>query len=154
MLPLVVTSSLKTFLPRRSSHLTGVYNPKAFIPHAASLCQAFAHCTRFPTAASRRSLGSVAVPMWPFSLSARLPVKGLVGRYPANCLIGRRPLPKRRPLRRTFGPQDRSPKDVIWYYPTFRLAIPGSGVGYLRITHPFAALLLELPPVSRSTCMY
>ena len=39
----------------------GVYNPKAVIPHAASLRQAFAHCAIFPTAASRRSLGRVSV---------------------------------------------------------------------------------------------
>ena len=68
----------------RSSPLTGVYNPKAFIPHAASLGQAFAHCPRFPTAASRRSLGRVSVPMWPIALSGRLPIAALVGRYPTN----------------------------------------------------------------------
>jgi hypothetical protein len=67
-----------------SSHLTGVYNPKAFILHAASLGQACAHCPKFPTAASRRSLGRVSVPMWPFTLSGRLPIVALVGRYPTN----------------------------------------------------------------------
>ena len=41
-----------------SSLLTAVYNPKTFIPHAALLGQAFAHCPKFSTAASRRSLGS------------------------------------------------------------------------------------------------
>ena len=30
-----------------SSHLTGVYTPRSFIPHAASLGQAFAHCPNF-----------------------------------------------------------------------------------------------------------
>ena len=35
----------------------GVYDPKAFILHAASLRQAFAHCAIFPAAASRRSSG-------------------------------------------------------------------------------------------------
>ena len=45
-----------------------VYNPKAVIPHAASLHQAFAHCAIFPTAASRRSLDRVSVPMWPITL--------------------------------------------------------------------------------------
>lgn len=74
-----------------SSPAKGVYNPKAFFPHAASLGQAFAHCPRFPTAASRRSLGRVSVPVWPASLSARLPVIGLVGHYPTNYLIGRGP---------------------------------------------------------------
>ena len=27
--------------------------------------------------------------MWPITLSGRLPIVGLVGRYPANCLMGR-----------------------------------------------------------------
>ena len=67
----------------------GVYNPKAVIPHAASLHQAFAHCAIFPTAASRRSLGRVSVPVWPVTLSGRLPVVALVGHYPTNKLIGR-----------------------------------------------------------------
>ena len=67
-----------------SSLLKEVYNPKAVIPHAASLHQAFAHCAIFPTAASRRSLGRVSVPMWPFNLSVRLPIVALVGRYLTN----------------------------------------------------------------------
>ena len=78
-----------------SSRLKEVYNPKAFIPHAALLRQAFAHCAKFPTAASRRSLDRVSVPVWPFTLSGRLPVEALVGRYPANKLIGRGPISTR-----------------------------------------------------------
>ena len=66
-----------------------VYNPKAVIPHAALLDQASAHCPIFPTAASRRSLGRVSVPVWPVTLSGRLPVEALVGHYPTNKLIGR-----------------------------------------------------------------
>ena len=65
----------------RSSPLTAVYTPKSFLPHAASLRQAFAHCARFPTAASRRSLGRISVPMWPIILSDRLRVVALVSRY-------------------------------------------------------------------------
>ena len=75
-----------------SSPKTEVYNPKTVFPHAASLHQAFAHCAISPTAASRRSLGRVSVPMWPFNLSVRLPIVALVGRYPANWLIGREPI--------------------------------------------------------------
>ena len=75
-----------------SSLRTEVYNPKTVIPHAALLHQAFAHCAISLTAASRRSLGRVSVPMWPFNLSVRLPIVDLVGRYPANCLIGREPI--------------------------------------------------------------
>ena len=41
---------------KASSLAKEVYNPKAVIPHAASLHQASAHCAIFPTAASRRSL--------------------------------------------------------------------------------------------------
>ncbi len=73
-----------------SSPLTEVYNPKAFIPHAASLRQAFAHCAIFLTAASRRSLGRVSVPVWPIILSDRLSVVALVGHHPTNKLIERR----------------------------------------------------------------
>ncbi len=47
----------------RSSPSTGLYNPKAFVAHAASLRQGFPHCARFPTAASRRSLDRVSVPV-------------------------------------------------------------------------------------------
>ena len=83
MLPFGVASN-PTFQPGCSSPMTGVYDPKAFILHAASLGQAFAHCPRFPTAASRRSRGSVSVPLWPIILLDRLPVIALVGRYPAN----------------------------------------------------------------------
>ena len=72
-----------------SSLPTEVYDPRAFIPHAALLGQAFAHCPKFPTAASRRSLDRVSVPVWLIVLSDQLPVVALVGRYPANELMGR-----------------------------------------------------------------
>jgi hypothetical protein len=75
-----------------SSLLKEVYNPKAVIPHAALLRQAFAHCAIFPTAASRRSLGRVSVPVWPVALSGRLPVEALVSHYLTNKLIGREPI--------------------------------------------------------------
>ena len=78
-----------------SSLLKEVYNPKAFFLHAALLGQAFAHCPIFPTAASRRSLGRISVPMWPFNLSVRLLIVALVGRYPANQLIRREAILKR-----------------------------------------------------------
>ena len=67
-----------------SSPLTAVYNPKAFIPHAASLGQACAHCRRFSTAATRRCLGSVSVPVSRAMLSHPVPIFALVGHYPTN----------------------------------------------------------------------
>jgi hypothetical protein len=78
-----------------SSLLKEVYNPKAVIPHAALLHQACAHCAIFPTAASRRSLGRVSVPVWPVTLSGRLPVDALVSHYLTNKLIGRELIPDR-----------------------------------------------------------
>ena len=64
-----------------SSLLKAVYDPRAFVPHAALLRQGCPHCAKFPTAASRRSLGRVSVPMWPVNLSVRLPIVAMVGRY-------------------------------------------------------------------------
>ena len=76
----------------------GVYNPKAVIPHAASLHQASAHCAIFPTAASRRSLGRVSVPVWLVVLSDQLLIVALVSRYLTNRLISHRPLRSREAL--------------------------------------------------------
>ena len=47
------------------------------------------------TAASRRSVGSVAVPLRQVALSRLLPVIALVSHYLTNKLIGHRPLFKR-----------------------------------------------------------
>ena len=78
-----------------SSPSTELYNPKAFITHAALLDQAFAHCPIFPTAASRRSLGRVSVPVWLIILSDQLWIVALVGHYPTNKLIQRGPIQRR-----------------------------------------------------------
>ena len=75
--------------------MTVFYDPKAFITHAALLGHAFAHCPRFSTAASRRSLGSVSVPVWLTILSDQLPIVGLVSRYLTNYLMGREPIYQR-----------------------------------------------------------
>ncbi|KAJ4699501.1 ATP synthase subunit alpha [Melia azedarach] len=55
-----------------------VHDPWAFYLHAALLRQAFAHCGKFPTAASRRSLGRVSVPVWLIILSDQLLIIALV----------------------------------------------------------------------------
>ncbi len=73
-----------------SSQLRVLYNPKAFFTHAAWLRQAFAHCAIFPTAASRRSLGRVSVPVWLIILSDQLRIVALVSLYHTNKLILRR----------------------------------------------------------------
>ena len=81
--------------------MKAVYNPKAVIPHAALLHQTSVHCAIFPTAASRRSLGRISVPMWPVALSGRLPVEALVSHHLTNKLIGREPIPNRRNFQTT-----------------------------------------------------
>ncbi len=84
MLLVSVTSSpegigLRLFFPTEV-----LYNPQAFFTHAALLDQACAHCPIFPTAASRRSLGRVSVPVWLIILSDQLRIVALVGFYPTN----------------------------------------------------------------------
>jgi hypothetical protein len=85
-----------------SSARKALYDPKAFIGHAALLHQAFAHCAISLTAASRRSRARVSVPVWGTTLSGPLPVFALVGRYPTNQLMGRRPLPEHRSFSHAF----------------------------------------------------
>lgn len=127
--------------------LKEVYNPKAVIPHAASLHQACAHCAIFPTAASRRSLGRISVPVWPVTLSGRLPVVALVGHYPTNKLIGRGPIPHRK----SFPPHTMKHAVIFGIRPSF----PGLSQSAGQITH----VLLTRSPLEhpegpfRSTCM-
>ena len=65
---------------------------RAVVLHAGWLDQALTHCPIFLTAASRRSLVRVSVPVWGIDLSVPLSIDGLVGRYPANYLMERMPI--------------------------------------------------------------
>ena len=99
-----------------SSLLTEVYNPRTFFLHAASLRQGFPHCAKFLTAASRRSLDRVSVPVWPFTLSGRLPIVALVSRYLTNKLMGRGLLQWRlHETEASFDPETRKTQDVMRY---------------------------------------
>src|SRR3546814_5005714 len=80
--------------PSSSSREKEFYNPKAFFTHAAWLDQGCPHCPIFPTAASRRSLGRVSVPVWLIILSDQLRIVALVRRYHTNKLIRRGLLPE------------------------------------------------------------
>ncbi len=84
MLILTVPSLARRIKANRFVPYKKAYNPKAFILHAALLDQAFAHCPKFPTAASRRSLDRVSVPVWLVVLSDQLQIVALVGLYPTN----------------------------------------------------------------------
>ena len=107
-----------------------LYNPKAFILHAALLHQAFAHCERFPTAASRRSLGRVSVPVWMIILSNHLTIVDLVSRYLTNYLIVRRPVPNR------INPLIRRSHAVL---ATLSNSYPSVWGPFPRVTQPSAA---------------
>ncbi len=84
MLLLWVRQNPMVLTPGFPFPLKVLYNPQAFFTHAALLDQACAHCPIFPTAASRRSLGRVSVPVWLIILSDQLPIVALVGHYPTN----------------------------------------------------------------------
>ena len=68
---------------------------RASFPHAAWLGQGCPHCPISLTAASRRSLVRVSVPVWGTVLSDPLAIVDLVGRRPANYLMARMPVPSR-----------------------------------------------------------
>ena len=67
---------------------------RTVVHHAAAawLDQASAHCPIFLTAASRRSLDRVSVPVWGSNLSVPLDIVAMVGRYPAIQLMSREPI--------------------------------------------------------------
>ena len=125
------------------SHLAKeVYNPKAFIPHAASRRQTFVHCAQFPVAATRRCKARLSVPFWGNTLSRPLPVIALVGHYPTNKLMGRRLLP-----RRAVTPFHQRSYAVLTHL-SVRYSPPRGR--FLRVTQPFAT---SHPKMGRSTCM-
>ncbi len=69
--------------------------PESLHHYAALLRQGFPHCAKFLTAASRRSLDRVSVPVWLIILSDQLTIVALVGRYPTNKLMVRELISKR-----------------------------------------------------------
>ena len=132
-----------------SSLTKAVYNPKTFILHAAWLDQGCPHCPKFPTAASRRSLDRVSVPVWLVVLSDQLLIVALVGLYPANQLISHRPLRSRQALR--------SPAFTLRSHAVLA-ALSGSYPPledtFRCITHPCATRRQGASsPRCRSTCM-
>ena len=117
-----------------------VYSPEAFVPHAALLRQAFAHCGKFLTAASRRSLGRVSVPVWLIVLSNQLLIVALVSHYLTNKLIRRELIPRQYKLFYLSAYGDLATVSRSYSPPKGRFS---------RITHPFATKVKNF----RSTCM-
>ena len=125
---------------RASSLRKEVYNPQAVIPHAVLLRQAFAHCGKFLTAASRRSLGRVSVPVWLIVLSNQLLIVALVSHYLTNKLIRRELIPRQYKLFYLSAYGDLATVSRSYSPPKGRFS---------RITHPFATKVKNF----RSTCM-
>ena len=107
-----------------------------FYLHTALLRQAFAHCGKFLTAASRRSLGRVSVPVWLIILSDQLLIVALVGLYPTNKLI------RRKPILRRFSPFHSSAYGVL---AAVSSCYPPPKGRFLRVTHPSAT---TTPPLT------
>ena len=72
--------------------------------------------------------------MWGSTLSRPLPIVALVGRYPANQLIGRTPIPGRQSFTRSAMQH----RGAMGYYLQFPAAVPRPGAGRVRVTHPCA----------------
>ena len=117
-----------------------VYRPKSFIPHAVLLRQAFAHCGKFLTAASRRSLGRVSVPVWLIVLSNQLLIVALVSHYLTNKLIRRELILRQSKLFHLSAYGDLAVVSNSYSSPKGRFSC---------ITHPFATKVKNF----RSTCM-
>ena len=140
-----VRNPLFLWYRQNSSHRKDVYDPKAFIHHAASLGHAFAHCRRFSTAATRRCLDSVSVPVCRVMLSHPVGIVGLVSLYLTNYLILRRPFPKR------INPLIRRPYAALATLSGSYSSLWGT---FPRVTQPSAARQQVINyPCYRSTCM-
>ncbi len=117
-----------------------VYNPWAVIPHAVLLRQACAHCGKFPTAASRRSLDRVSVPVCLIVLSNQILIVALVSHYLTNKLISRKLLFRRK------NPFHSKAYGVLAIVSN---CYPPPKGKFLRVTHPSATGVQN----SRTTCM-
>ena len=117
-----------------------VYRPKSFIPHAVLLRQAFAHCGKFPTAASRRSLDRVSVPVCLIVLSNQILIVALVSHYLTNKLISRELL---------FRRINSFHSKAYGVLAAFSLCYPPPKGKFSRVTHPSATRVKN----SRTTCM-
>ena len=124
-------------VPSLSSPIKELYDPRAFFTHATLLHQSFLHCAIFPTAASRRSLDRVSVPVWRIVLSDPLTIVALVGCYPTNKLMVRELIYKRS-LR------------LLWPLPIRDVVLSGISTAFAelsRIRRQIIHVLLTLAPL-------
>ena len=93
----------------------------------------------------------VSVPLWGTFLSEPLPIVALVGRYPANKLIGREPIRRRRNFQRA-AMQQLVPS---WISRRFHRLSTGNGhvAHALRTLPPVAAIALLRRAAPRLACV-
>ncbi len=87
MLILQVPSLPRGISPERFFPDKSGLQPEGLLPARGMAGSGLPHCPKFPTAASRRSLGRVSVPVWLVVLSDQLQIEGLVSLYLTNYLI-------------------------------------------------------------------
>ena len=124
---------------------------RTFFLHAAWLDQISIHCPIFLTAASRRSLDRVSVPVWGTFLSEPLDIVALVCRYHSNQLMSREPIR----IRRVFQARAMRPT-LLWEISRrFRRLCPGYGqvAHVLRTLPPVAARVLPPSAAPRLACV-
>ena len=96
-------------------------------------------------------MGRVSVPLWGAFLSEPLPIAALVGRYPANKLIGREPIRRRRNFQYN-AMKHRIPSGISR---RFHRLSPGNGhvAHALRTLPPVAARILLSRAAPRLACV-
>ncbi len=96
-------------------------------------------------------MGRVSVPLWGAFLSEPLPIVALVGRYPANQLIGREPIRRRRNFQYN-AMKHRIPSGISR---RFHRLSPGNGhvAHALRTLPPVAARILLSRAAPRLACV-
>ena len=96
-------------------------------------------------------MGRVSVPLWGAFLSEPLPIVALVGRYPANQLIGREPIRRRRNFQYN-AMKHRIPSGISR---RFHRLSPGNGhvAHALRTLPPVAARTLPPRAAPRLACV-
>ncbi len=86
---ILLVLTIKLFFP-----LNRGLQPEGIHPSRGVAASDFRPLRKIPYCCSRRSLGRISVPMWPITLSGRLSIVALVGHYPTNKLMDRKPISK------------------------------------------------------------
>ncbi len=130
-------------------------HPERLPPTRGVAASVFRPLRIFPTAASRRSLGRISVPMWRIVLSDPLRVIALVSRYLTNKLIRRDPLIRRELASR--GPLWSLPHVKKRHYAVLAQVSPGCPSPKDRLVtcySPVRHSVIECKhSIPRSTCM-